>query len=191
MSTAVPLREPEQVRAGDTWHWRREDLAPDYPASQWTLTYRFKNEAGGFEAVASADGDYFNVVVAAATTANYSAGRYAWQAQVSKGAEKYTVSEAELVVQGSLFSGTAAAANDQRSHARKVLDAIEAVLERRATQDQMEYEIAGRRLKRTAIGDLLVLRDRYRAEVAREEAAERAAAGLPDKRRLYVRLNRV
>ena len=35
--------------------------------------------------------------------------------------------------------------------------------------------------------DQLTLRDRYRAEVAREGAAANAARGLPDKRRVIVR----
>lgn len=54
---------------------------------------------------------------------------------------------------------------DLRSHAKKVLDAIEAVLEKRATKDQESHTIAGRSLSRTPIADLLMLRDRYRAEL--------------------------
>ena len=57
------------------------------------------------------------------------------------------------------------------SHAERVLAAIEAVLERRASTDQMNYSIEGLSLARTPITDLLTLRDRYKAEVTRQKQA--------------------
>lgn len=54
---------------------------------------------------------------------------------------------------------------DIRGHAQKVLDAIEAVIEKRATKDQESYTIAGRTLARTPIKDLLELRQKYKDEV--------------------------
>lgn len=70
------------------------------------------------------------------------------------------------------------------SHAQRVLAAIEAVLERRATVDQQSYGIEGRSLARMPIGDLLRFRDRYRAEVAAERAALDEADGRPSGRRV-------
>lgn len=187
MTVTIPKNEPLKLRAGDTWKWRREDLATDYPASTWTLTYRFKNAAGGFEVVASADGDNFSVEVAASTSSTHAAGVYAWQAQVVNGAEKYTVDQGTTEVLANLFSGTATAASDQRTHAKKVLDAIEAVIEGRASKDQEEYTIGGRSLKRTPIEDLLKLRQTYRDEVAAELAAERIANGIGLAKKIQVR----
>ena len=66
---------------------------------------------------------------------------------------------------------------DVQSHARKVLSAIEAVIEGRASQDQMSYSIAGRSLSRMPIDDLLTLRDRYRAEWNKEKRLQRGKAG--------------
>ena len=75
------------------------------------------------------------------------------------------------------------------SHAQTVLDAIEAVIENRASLDQQSYTIAGRRLDRMPIADLLMLRDRYKAEVFKEEVEARIAAGLGgSKRNIKVRL---
>jgi hypothetical protein len=51
---------------------------------------------------------------------------------------------------------------------RKVLDAIQATIEGRASQDQMSYSIAGRSLSRMSIDDLLTFRNRYRAEYNEE-----------------------
>jgi hypothetical protein len=49
------------------------------------------------------------------------------------------------------------------------------------------YSIAGRSLNRYAMADLLALRSRLQAEVAREDAAAAVAAGGFDRRRIYVR----
>lgn len=176
MAAEIPTTEPLSVRAGDTWKWTRS-LA-DYPASTWTLKYRFKNAAGGFEITASASGDDYSVTVAAATTAGYASGSYTWIAWVEGGSsEKYTVDQGTTTVGSDYRSGTATLALDDRSHARKVLAAIEAVIERRASQDQMEYTIEGRSLKRTPIADLLKLRQKYQAAVAAEDAAAKMAGG--------------
>lgn len=182
----IPTNEPLELRAGDTWEWRREDL-DDYPAGTWTLTYRFKNAAGGFEVVASADGVDFAVTVTAATTASYTAGTYTWAAQVVNGTTKKTVDTGTLKVLPNLFAGSASTASDQRTHAKKVLDAIEAVIEGRASLDQEEFQIGGRMLKRTKLSDLLMLRSRYAAEVAREQASEKLANGIGIARKLQVR----
>jgi len=175
----IPTNEPGSLRLGDTWQWRREDLASDYPASTWTLTYRFKNAAGGFEIVASADGDNFAVTVAAATTAAYAsgAGTYTWAAQVVSGSTKHTVDHGTLEVLANLFAGTATAASDQRTHNQIALDAIKAVMESRASKDQAEYMIAGRKLVLTPLPDLIKLLNFYEARVAGEQAAENLRNG--------------
>lgn len=183
----IPTTEPAELRAGDTWEWRREDLAADYPASAWTLTYRFKNAAGGFEVIAAADGDAFAVTVAAATTAAYAAGTYAWAAQVVSGATKKTVDSGTFKVLPNLFAGQATAASDQRTHARKTLEAVEAVIEGRASLDQEEFQIGGRMLKRMPIADLLRFRAFYKGEVDREQAAEALANGMGVARKIQVR----
>lgn len=184
----TPTTEPTEIRAGDLWEWRREDLTSDYPASSWTLTYRFKNAAGGFEVVATADGDHFAASVAAATSAAIASGVYAWQARVVSGLESYTIDTGETEVLPNLFAGTASAASDQRTHARRTLEAIEAVIEGRATTDQQQYSIAGRSLTRIPIAELLAFRDRYRMAVAREDQAN----GVPNNygRDRYVRFAR-
>ena len=85
-------------------------------------------------------------------------------------------------------SGTSTAAFDDRTHARTVLDAIEAVIESRATKDQERYSIAGRELWRTPIPTLLKLRQHYKAEVAAQEAAEAIRNGLQTGRKIQFRI---
>ena len=188
--TDIATNEPLQLVAGDTWQWRRLDLA-DYPASSWSLKYRFKNAAGGFEITASAYATtQFDITVAAATTTGYSAGTYDWVAFVTSGSVRHTVDSGRLEVLPDLGAGSAGTAVDRRTHAVKVLAAIEAVLEDRASKDQQEYQIAGRKLIRMPIQDLITLRNTYRNEVRREQAAEKLANGLADPAKVYVRFGR-
>ncbi|WP_123711612.1 hypothetical protein [Sinobacterium caligoides] len=73
---------------------------------------------------------------------------------------------------------------DDRTHAKRVLAAIEAVIEKRASRDQMAYSIDSRSLSRTPIADLMLLRDRYKTMVAMED---KKAAGVSLIGRLRVR----
>jgi hypothetical protein len=68
-----------------------------------------------------------------------------------------------------------------------MLEAVNATLEGRATSATAEYEIAGRKIKYIPMPELLTLRDRLRRDVAAEDAASDAAAGMPGKGRIYVR----
>lgn len=189
MSTLVATTEPDAVRAGDTIKWRREDLSGDYPATTWTLKYRFRHPTNsGFEVIAAADGVDHAVTVAAATSSAWTAGRYQWAAWVESGSEKYTIGQGVMEVEPDYRTANAAGVLDDRSHARIVLEAIQAVLEGRATKDQEEYSIGDRQLKRTPIADLLVLRDRYRAEAAAEDVAQKIDSNMGGARRLLVRL---
>lgn len=187
MSATIPTTVPASARAGDTWKWTY--ASADYSAADgWSLKFLFKSSAGGFEVDASADGSGWSATVAATTTAAYAAGTYAWQAWVEKGTEKYTLDFGSLVVDPDFRSGTSTAAYDARTHAQTMLDAIEALLEGRATRVQSEYEIAGRRLKFLSMTELMRARNLYKAEVAAEAAAERIRRGTGTGRRIGFRV---
>lgn len=178
---ATPTTEPDLIVAGDTAKWQRS--LDDYPANQsWVLTYTLVSAAQRYTFSAAASGADHLVTVAATTTATWVPGTYTWRAQASKAGEVYTVGTGSLRVRPSFATAT-----DGRSHARKTLEAIEAVIEGRATSEVSAYTIGNRELRYMAPSELLKLRDRYRAEVAREDAAQRAGAGLPDMRRVFVR----
>ncbi len=183
---SIPTAEPQTIQAGDTLAWRREDLSADYPASGgWTLAYRVVNASGKFDITASADGVNFAVLVAAATTAAYVAGPYAWAATVTKAAERYTVGTGQLSVLANLSAATTA---DTRSSARKALDAVNTALETYGAKAYVNDIQVGDRIQRFfSPGDFLGFRNRLMIEVAREEAAARLAAGLAPKNRLLVR----
>lgn len=178
----TPTAVPARVNAGDTVKWTR--TLADYPASGgWALAYTLINATHKITFSASASGDDFLIAVGAATTTAWAAGTYDWREQASKAGEIYTTGEGRIVVAPSFSASTL----DNRTHAARALAAIEAVLEGRASSATLEYEISGRRLKYISFPELLALRDRYRAEVAKESAANSIAAGLGDSRRIFVR----
>lgn len=174
MST-IPDQEPGSLRVGDTWRWTR--TLDDYPATAWSLKYRFKNAAGGFEVTASASGNDHSVTVSASTSSGFTAGNYTWTAWVEGGlSEKYTVGSGSCELLADYRTGSANLALDDRSHARKTLDAIEAWIESR-DMAVAEYQIAGRSMKYIPIPDLLKMRSRYQLEVQSEENAAKLARG--------------
>lgn len=181
----IPTAEPSSVNAGDTVRWLR--TLADYPASAgWVLTYTLLNAASKITITATASGDDHAVTVAAATTANWVAGEYAWRAQVARAGEVFTVCDGRITVRPSFGAATL----DTRSGARRALEAVEAYLEDPTNLTAAKYSIAGRSLDRIPLPDLWAHRDRLKFEVAREDAAACAAAGLPGKGRIYVRFGR-
>lgn len=177
------MTEVQDFTAGDTVKWSK--TLADYPASAgWALAYTFINAAGKFSASGTANGDKFDVTISAATTAALAAGSYYFEGYVSKAGERFRVDAGNVKVAQNIATATTF---DGRSHARKVLDAIQAVIEGRASTDQQEYTIGNRSLKRTPIADLLVLANKYQAMVNAEDNAAAVAAGRGAKNRILVR----
>ena len=106
---------------------------------------------------------------------------------MTKAAERYTIGTGSFAVQKNLTALPAGVAYEARSHARKTFEAIQAVMENRATVDQQEYQIAGRMLKRFPIGDLIALYDKYAAQVKAEDRAASLANGVAQPNQLFVR----
>ena len=181
----VKTYEPEVLTVGDTWTWTKD--VPDYrPEDSWVLSYEFNNATDTFSTTATDNGDgTFLVNIPAATTATYNAGFYNWQALVTKAPDRFTVDFGSTDVKPNPAAGPL----DNRSHARKVLDAINALLEGKALAgDQLSYQLEGRSLTRMSPEELLSWRSAYERMVDREEAAERARKGLPTGNKILVRL---
>lgn len=182
--------QQQRLIAGDSLVFTTS--VPDYlPSAGYTLTYRLvRRDAAGaaLSFAAGTTGDLFSVNVTPATTATWTPGRYTWAAYASKAGERYTVDQGELVIEAD--PAVITAPYDNRSHARKVLDAIEAVLEGRASTDQQQVSVAGRTLTRMPITELLLLRDRYRTEVASEAAGDQLRTTGINPRFIGVRFNR-
>jgi hypothetical protein len=127
----------------------------------------------------------FSASLPSSVTSALTPGQYAWVLAGVKDGDRYTL--AQGVVDIDVDISLVATPIDLRTHARKVLDAIESVLEGRATADADQLMIHQRRIVKTPIPDLLKFRDRYKAEVAREDAL---AGRTPFMNKIFVRFER-
>ena len=174
----VPTTEPATIVVGDLLQWKRTDLGTDYANGSFTLSYKARLEGTGSTVItitaAASDDDYL-VSVGASTTASYTAGDYRWQSYITRDSdsERLTIDSGTFEV----VANKAAATDDPRSHAKIMLDKIESILEGRTDGDVAAYSINGRSLTKLAIPDLMMWRDRYRAEGLRELHRERALNG--------------
>jgi len=121
-----------------------------------------------FNAIES-NGEY-SIYLTPTDTAALQEGFYTYALVATDGTDEYTIEHGsfEVEVRADLNFNS-----ELRSHARKVLDAIEAVLENRATSDVSSYTIAGRSLSRIPIDELLRLRSVYKNMVLKEEGKVR------------------
>lgn len=175
MAVTIPTHEPEELRAGDTLKFKIS--TPDYyPADGWVMKYDFVSKDGNYTVTGTDNGDGYHLIQAnASTTATWVPGTYSYQGYVTKSGERYTLREgqieilADLATQGNV---------DTRSHVKKVLDALEATIEGKATKDQMSYTIAGRTLSRLSPTELIKWHNTYKALYAQEVREERIKRGL-------------
>lgn len=173
MAATIPTTEPTAPRAGDTWQWQRT-LASYSAADGWEASYVFWTAADAYTITATGDGTTHSISVAPATTAAYTAGRYAWALKVTDGTNVHTLQTGHWQVLPAI--GTAL---DTRSHARKMLEAINAMLEGRATDGDLDVvkTLHGDTATSYEPATLLKLRSQYAAAVAAEDAAEALARG--------------
>jgi hypothetical protein len=159
---------PASLRAGVTFDHCLVDNQHEAPA--WALVALLRGPSS-IDITSQPEGSKHRMTVAAAETAGWAPGQYAFSLRAVAGDAVIELDSglAEILPDfAAITDGT-----DQRAHAQIALANIEAVLERRSTQDQDRYTINNRELWRTPLGDLLKLRDYYRAELARMRAKQR------------------
>lgn len=145
------------------------------PAPDWGLTLIMRGPAA-IDIIAMPDGRQHHLLAPADLTATWAPGVYWWAARAVRGIDVVQVAEGQITITPDIAQ--AGADFDGRSHAARVLASIEAVIEGRATTDQQKYTINNRELWRTPIADLLLLRDRYRAELLRQQQAGKCGQSL-------------
>ena len=167
-STNYPSQVPTELQLGDFWAWKRDDLSEDYPVASYALSYEFNLVDGAtvsnFTLTATESNDTY--IIEATSTASYTKGNYNWVSYMTRSSDSARVKleEGFVEVQDNYATTTASV----RSHAKIVLDAVEAVIENRANIDQSSMSIAGRSLSRMSIDELLTFRARYKAEYLKE-----------------------
>ena len=167
-STNYPSQVPTELQLGDFWAWKRDDLSEDYPVASYSLSYEFNlidgSTASNFTVEATESNDTY--IIEVSSTSSYTKGNYNWVSYITRTSDSARVKLEEGFVE--IQDNYATTSASVRSHAKIVLDSIEAVIENRANIDQSSMSIAGRSLSRMSIDELLTFRDRYKAEYLKE-----------------------
>lgn len=188
---------PSKVRAGDILQWRDSETQDVFgnaiTSTDWSVTYYLRTNTAN-EAHITSSTPYLSgwqFTVASAVTANFDAGDWFFQAVADKsGAEKQTILSGQFEVLPSLVYSGSAAAFDGRSQIRKDLDQVQAAIRTVASGGGVkEYKIGTRQAKKYDLAELFQLEAKLKAELAREEAAEKIANGLGNPRTMFVRFN--
>lgn len=179
-STNYPGNVPDTLTVGDRWAWKREDIATDYIPTSYTLTYSFRllssaaTEITLASSVITESSTAYIIEVPSATTASYTKGDYTFQEYITNGSsQRVVVNTGFVTVKPNLDADTA----DPRSHARVVFDALEAMLESRASIDQSSMSIAGRSLSRMTPEEIRDWYEFYRYKVNLEVKKDRISKG--------------
>ena len=171
--------EPTSVVIGTLVQWKRADLSDVYAPATYDLIYniRLKNGAGvdkSVTATTATDGSFLATLTSNITTTMV-AGDYVWQAFISRKSDsaKISVGTGDIELLSNLDQNGA----DNRSHSAIMVTKIQSLLEGRADKDVSSYSIQGRSLAKMSITDLMMWRDYYRKEVAKEKQDALIAAG--------------
>ena len=167
MTHAVVLSSlPARFSAGDSLSWKWSDRR--FPADTWTLSYVLVKLKTKITITAVSDGTDHLIEVENATTANYQPGEYQWKAYVSNDGERYEVDSGAVEI---LEDFTVQSHGlDARSHVKKVLDALEAAIEGRASKTQMQQSIGGVQVQHIELSKQIELRDRYAIKYRKEQS---------------------
>lgn len=168
------MNAPKEITAGFTYEW--QESFSQYPASTYGLTATFILNTYGntrYTVTAVANGDGFSFTIPATVSADFTAGNYKLYLFVTLGAAKYLVGNQDVVIKANPLTAT----GDTRSHIQKVLDAIEAVLENRATQEYQSMSINGYSITQMSPEELLKLRSYYKNELRKANNLDRINNG--------------
>lgn len=167
MSAEIPFDEPLELVAGDTYKFKKS-LADYTIADGWTLKYRLIGGSVDLTKTATDNGDgYWLVTIAtgdlSAIVADTTCRMHGW---VEKVGERWTIYDDYVRVKPNLATATAA---NLKTHEVRTLEAIESVIEGRATADLEQYQLNGRSVTKIPIKELLEWRGIYRGIVWRQQ----------------------
>lgn len=162
---------PASFTAGDTVLWTESHA--DYPASTWALRYFFRREGRRpveVEGVASSDA--FTFTLTAEASGEFDDGRWRWFSRASK-QDEGSIS----VDSGTILVYPDPSAQHSPSFSEQALEMVEASIRGDLPTAQESISIAGADINLMSISERFVLRDKIKAEIARERQARRLSSG--------------
>ena len=155
---------PNEIRAGDYVQWRipasQDVFGNSISSPDWSVVYylRTNTSSEGATVNSSAYNDGFQFSIAAATTANFDAGNWFYQAVANKsGQETQTIYRGSFEVFATQsYSGTPTA-YDGRSQLQKDLDFVESAIRTIISGGAIsEYKIGTRTAKKYELSELIM-----------------------------------
>jgi hypothetical protein len=162
----------QEVTLGE---WLEFDLKFDgYDSSTYTLTYTFVGNGKNFAIICTSndDGSYH---FESEVYEDAGVDEYQYQGVAELDGKRFFIDSGRVTTIpnfASLRNG-----KDNRSHVKKTLDALEAMIEGKANSDQIYYMIEGRALSRIPPSELMDWYLKYKALYAQELRIERAKHG--------------
>lgn len=174
---------PTAFMAGDKVEFKQ--TFEDYlPTDSWVMTFVLVNQTNRYSYTATDNGDGAHLVtILSAASSAIESGQYKYFAFVEKAGERVTVKTGTIEVKANFTT----IGYDPRSHVKKVLDAIESIIEQRAGESDKQVSVNGRLLIHLDHSELLKLRDKYKAEYASEQRSEAIAQGLGTNSKIRIR----
>ena len=173
-ATNAPEGEPTEIVVGDFIQWKKVLIAQDYPTATHSAEYVARITGGGSDEIklpATETNGYYLFTVDSATSADFTAGRYHWQLEITE-----TASGNRLVVERGEFEAIPDLdinQTDPRVHAEKMVPLIETILETKAAGgDVSSYSLNGRSANKMTYEELIQARDYYKAELVRHRREE-------------------
>jgi len=181
-----PEKEPEILLAGKFWAWVRPDVTAVYPTANYTLRYVFidPSNASNTKTVTASKTDAKHVIeVGSSVSETFAGSEYLVSVEVVRDSDSEPVVIEELSIE--VRSGS----SGEYSHVYKVLIAVRALIEGKATQDNKATTINGKSLERFAPEEWKNLEKEYSAKWEREKTKLAVANGKSSKNRTRIRMS--
>lgn len=185
LATAATV-EPVKFTSGDLVQWREVSLE-SFASVAYSLTYVFRPAGGGDDitVIGSVVSTEFHITIASSVTATMKAGRWHWQSYLTRVSDNARINLATGTTD--ILPDLSTVADDTRSHAQRMLNQIEALIEGRGATDVESYTIGGRQINKMSAAELTQWRTYYRNEVDAEDDVERRRNGLPSRNTIRAR----
>jgi hypothetical protein len=159
--TNYPDDVPAELVAGYRWAWTRSEITAVYPTDLYTLIYRFQkldDPSTTWEVSAGKVANAHVVEITGTDSVEYLPGDYEFIALIkrdSDSAEVHVESGYAEILPSFEYDG------DSANWTYQVLTAVRAALKGTASSDQLEIEVAGRRIVRRTATELLALEQEF------------------------------